>query len=249
MANSESKPYKYVSEIYAHLMRFIDYEEWSEYYHSLVKDYLSLDAKVLELASGNCKLSNALKCYYNDIVVTDLSSEMLKRSESSDIARICCNMTELPFKCKFDFIFSAFDSINYLTTKTSLNKLFQQVYLLLSNDGIFSFDVSLEKNSLKNARFLNRRGKYKGTKYKQISFYDKEKRMHINKFEIYLNSGKVVRETHIQRIYPIELYFEFLVNNHFLVKECLDAFSFDDASPDSERVQFIVIKDKNYVNI
>lgn len=249
MDHPESKPYKFVSEFYAHLMRFIDYDEWSEYYHSIVKDYLSYDAKVLELASGNCKLSNALKNYYSDIIVTDLSYEMLKMSESANLRRVCCNMTDLPFKYKFDFIFSAFDSINYLTTKSSLNKLLQQVFRLLSNDGIFSFDVSLEKNSLKNARFLNRRGKFKGTKYKQTSFYDRDRRMHINKFEIYLDSGKVVRETHLQRIYPIELYFELLVNNHFLVKECLDAFSFDDASPESERVQFIAIKDKNYANI
>jgi SAM-dependent methyltransferase len=249
MEYPEAKPYRYVAEIYAHLMRFIDYNEWAEYYYLLSKDRISDNSKVLELASGNCKLSNSLNKYYKNIVSTDLSYEMLKMSEMKDLKRVCCNMTELPFNNKFDFIFSAFDSINYLTSKKLLNKLFQQVYLLLSNDGLFSFDVSLEKNSLKNTRFLNRKGNYKGIKYKQKSSYDKEKRIHVNKFEIEFSSGETVKEIHVQRIYPMEYYFELLMKNHFIVKECLDAFSFNDADYESERIQFVVIKDKNYADI
>ncbi|HEX2867613.1 MAG TPA: class I SAM-dependent methyltransferase [Ignavibacteriales bacterium] len=238
----EVKPYKIIAEFYTHLMRFISYDEWAEYYYLLTKDYMGPDAAVLELAGGNCKLSSRLKHYYEDIIVSDLSFEMLQQSEDSALRKVCCNMLSLPFKKKFDLVVSAFDSVNYLLTRKSLNQFFREVYSCLKPGGIFSFDASLEANSLKNIRYLNRKGSFKGIKYVQKSRYDQDRRIHTNIFDIKLANGTVFTEIHKQKIFPLEVFFELLTRNGFLVKECFSAFSFDDADMNAERAQFIAVK-------
>lgn len=242
--SEEVKPYKLIAEIYSHLMRFISYDEWAEYYYLLTKDYLLPDAGVLELAGGNCKLSSRLKKYYKNVIVSDLSFEMLLQSEEPALQRVCCNMLVLPFKKKFDLIVTAFDSVNYLLTRKSINQLFREVYASLKPGGVFSFDVSLETNSLKNIRYLNRKGTYKGIGYVQKSRYDKDRRIHTNIFDITLANGTVFTEIHKQKIFPLEVYFELLSRNGFLIKECFNAFSFEDADMNAERAQFVVLKVK-----
>ncbi|HEX2962832.1 MAG TPA: class I SAM-dependent methyltransferase [Ignavibacteriales bacterium] len=240
----EVKPYKLIAEIYSHLMRFISYDEWAEYYYMLTKDYIPPESSVLELAGGNCKLSSRLKKYYQDVIVSDLSHEMLLQSEDAELKKVCCNMMALPFKKKFDLIVSAFDSVNYLLTRKSINQFFSEVYSSLKPGGIFSFDVSLETNSIKNIRYLNRKGAYKGIRYVQKSRYDKERRIHTNIFDIRLANGTVFTEIHKQKIFPLEVYFELLARNRFLIKECFNAFSFEDADMNAERAQFIALKVK-----
>ncbi|MCU7495576.1 MAG: class I SAM-dependent methyltransferase [Ignavibacteria bacterium] len=238
----EIKPYRLIAEIYSHLMRFISYEEWAEYYYLLTKDYLTSEASVLELAGGNCRLSLRLKKYYENTITSDLSFEMLKQSEENGLERVCCNMLSLPFKKEFDLIVSAFDSVNYLLTRKSVNQLFREAYQCLRPGGIFSFDVSLERNSIKNIRYLNRKGTYKGIRYIQKSNYDKDRRIHTNIFDITLANGSVFTEIHKQKIFPLEVYFELLSRNGFLIKECFSAFSFEDADMNAERAQFVALK-------
>ena len=151
-------------------------------------------------------------------------------------------MTKLPFKIKFPLIISAFDSINYLLTHVELNSLFSNINNLLTDNGIFTFDVSLEKNSLKNERRLNRKGKVNGLRYVQKSKYDNTAKIHYNYFRIFLENGDVIEEIHKQKVYEFFDYFSVIENNGLYVENCYDSFSFDDADENCERVQFVVKK-------
>ena len=74
------KPYSYVSKIYNYLMRSVNYQEWADYVYSIY-DFMNIrGSSVLELASGNSKLSVLLLKRFPGIIVTDLSYEMLKLS-------------------------------------------------------------------------------------------------------------------------------------------------------------------------
>ena len=55
--------------------------------------------------------------------------------------------------------------------------------------------------------------------------------------------GKKYREIHKQRIYDFYFYFDVIEKNGLYVAECFDAFTFKDASPNSERAQFILKKE------
>ncbi len=223
-------------------MKSIDYEGWASYILEIAdKNNSSVDS-VLEVGSGNCALASFLKDEFNFFAAVDLSSFMLNKSESPGLMRICADMKNLPFKKKFDLVFSAFDSVNYLLSKDELLQFFKSVKSVLAENGILTFDVSLERNSLKHVRRLNRKGKVEKIKYIQKSSYSKKDKIHSNHFKIKLKDGTIVEELHRQRIYPLEDYFELIEDAGLIVKNCYEAFSFDQADPKSERAQFIVQK-------
>lgn len=236
----ESKIYSQLPQIYGYIMRKIDYNIWAEYIYSIVNEYLTKKPKILELAAGNCSLAKYFSEFYPQITASDISINMLKENPSITLPKVCCDMTRLPFKSKFDLIYCAFDSVNYLMTRKKLLELFREAYFLLNQNGIFTFDVSLERNSLLHTKMPERKGMYNGIRFKQISEYDKLKRIHKNIFEIKLKSGEIYTESHKQKIYPFETYFELIELAGLFTVECLKAFSFDSGTAESERVQFIV---------
>lgn len=238
----KDRQYSLIAPIYPKLMHHVDYSVWANYYVQILKEKLNKKSNILELASGNCELSRFIRKTFPSIIISDISIEMLNIAEKNNLPKVCCDMTALPFKCKFNAIISAFDSVNYLLTKKLLEKLFNEVFNLLSDEGIFTFDVSLEKNSVKNERYLNRKGTFREIKYIQRSKFDVEKKIHFNKFELTFPDGRVEKEIHRQRIYPIETYFDLLSKTGFVIRNCYDAFTFNDADEKSIRVQFVTLK-------
>ena len=237
------KPYTSFSEIYSHLMRSVDYKFWAEYITTIHQTIGSKDDIALELAAGNCKLAKRLKSSFKQIYVTDISSEMLKKCSKSK-CKVCCDMLYLPFKREFDFIYSAFDSVNYINEDFLLGNFFKTIKNQLTKDGYFLFDVSLKKNSKKYVRMLNRNGKYKQIKYKQVSTFDEESQIHKNIVFLKFPNGEKFKEVHIQKIYDFYYYFDVIDSNDLYVVNCFDAFDFTHGSQNSERVQFVV-KRKN----
>jgi SAM-dependent methyltransferase len=233
------KQYQIISKFYSHLMDDVDYDSWAEYIRELFDEYECENEKVLEVASGTCTLASSLKQYDLQTIATDNSLPMLQAAENSIDDKLCCDMRRIPFKRKFDFIFSAFDSVNYLLTENDLSLMFESVSEVLTEDGIFTFDVSLEQNSLNNLEHLNRKGKAGNFEFTQKSYYDKVNKIHINEFEITTGS-ETFTEIHKQRIYNFFDYFDLIDNSPLYAADCFEAFTFDDAKPDSDRVQFIL---------
>jgi len=223
-------------------MRSIDYKGWAKYIKYLHDESKSGGDDILELAAGTCSVAKYLYKDYPKIIATDLSFQMLSMNLENSFNRVCCNMLNLPFKNKYNFVFSTFDSINYLITESDVRQLLNEVGVSLYDDGCFTFDVSLEKNSLKYVKSLNRKGKCEGIKYIQYSDYDKESRIHTNSFKIMLSNGKIVEEVHKQRIYDIYDYFNLVDECGFYVEHCFDAFTFDQVHDNSERAQFLIKK-------
>jgi SAM-dependent methyltransferase len=208
-----------------------------------VDHYLDNEADVLELGGGNCNFAGYFIEYFPKLIVTDKSFDMLSSSKFKEVPRVCCDMVRLPFKSRFDLVYSTFDSINYLTSKKSLLNLFKQVKSILKEDGIFTFDASLEKNSLIHVEKPVRKGSCKGISFIHKTVYSPKSRIHKNIFKIKINED-IFTEVHKQKIYPFELYFDIIDSAGLYVVECLETFSFVRADSESERAQFIV-KRKN----
>ena len=237
----KNDPYKAVSLIYDHLMRTITYHDWARYISDLQTFYIAKAETYLEIAAGSGKLAFHLTKIFPNLVLLDLSQSMLTLVDE-DEKSVCADMTSLPFKSKFDFIYSTFDSINYLTSREELQKYFDEISQIMSDDGVFTFDASLENNSIKNVKRLNRKGKFARLLYKQISKYDVDKKVHKNRFIIKLENGEIIEEVHTQKIYNFELYFELAENSGLYIVDCFESFTFEDASGESERIQFIMKK-------
>lgn len=241
--------YSQLSVIYSHLMRFINYEMWGNYLYKISMEIKKEKISVLELACGNGKLAERIAKKYFLYVASDQSKFMLNEISPKIKNKICCSFTAIPFKNKFDFIFSTFDSINYLTSKEKFLKMLKEVDSILSEDGIFTFDASMENNSLKYQKYLNRKGEFGGIRFKQISKYNSKSRIHQNKFIFMFADGKEIEEIHNQKIYHFNEYFDMIAHSNLYVSNCFEAFSFENANAQTERIQFVLKKRKNNVNI
>jgi ubiquinone/menaquinone biosynthesis C-methylase UbiE len=241
MSTSGIKIYDKVADIYPHLMKSIRYDKWAKYISEIAGRSVKRSETILELGAGNGRLAGYLKKYYPHIIITDLSSSMLRQDRTGCNSRICCNMTRTPFKTKFNFIYSAFDSVNYLTSRDKLLSFFKEINRILNKAGIFTFDVSLEGNSMKHIKEPIRKGKYKGISFVQKSKYSPGTRIHQNIFRLEAGEDKFY-ELHRQKIYPFEEYFKVIGKAALYVEECFDAFTFDDGNAECERVQFVVRK-------
>ncbi|MEO8398362.1 MAG: class I SAM-dependent methyltransferase [Ignavibacteriaceae bacterium] len=243
----KSKIYNEVSSIYNYLMKNVDYKFWSDYLYSITKDFVRDNPKVLELAAGNCNFAKYFIKKYPNILLTDISFRMLQNKNLKKNRKVCCSMLNLPFNEKFDLIYSTFDSVNYILQTEDLQNFFIQINSYLTNDGVFAFDVSLEKNSFNHVRNSHKKSFYNGIRFNQNSEYDSKTRIHKNCFEIIRNE-KIFTEIHKQKIYPFETYFEVIDSSGLYVVYCYEAFTFKNGSNDSDRVQFILKKNKQHAN-
>ncbi len=236
---TSQKNYVRVATIYPYLMRSIRYDKWAEYLFKVVSSFVGKNIKVLELGAGNGRLAYYFKNYYPNIILSDISYDMLCQAEFHNLPKVCCDMKAIPFKRNFDLIYSVFDSVNYLTNKKMLLSLFKEIKATLKDRGIFTFDVSLEPNSLKHIKEPLRRGRYKGIRFVQKSQYNPKSRIHKNLFKMEKDK-EIFLETHRQKIYPFKEYFQLLTKAELHILECYDAFSFKDGNAGCERVQFLV---------
>lgn len=237
----DKKAYSALTTIYPYIMRRVNYRSWAKYISAVLEEYGKDRGRVLEIASGNSVIYKYLKKNFDYYLFSDQSLDMLKMIRAKNKKAVCFDMKAFPLKTEFDFIFSIFDSVNYLLTEDDLSRFFNECKRVLTSGGILTFDVGLLENSLRNLKQLNRKGKYKGINFEQISKFDPVKKIHLNMFEIEINNH-IYREEHKQRIYNFETYFDILERCGLHVTECFNCFTFDDACPDSERAQFVVRK-------
>lgn len=233
------KNYTVLSSFYDHLMRKIDYEIWAEYIYALASEYNVKRTTALELAAGNCKLAFHLSDYFKKVYAADLSLQMLSRFPQRKIKKVCCDMTELPFKNKFRYIYITFDSVNYLMKEKQVLRLFTGIKNILHKDGIFTFDASLESNSYDHTVAIRSEQKFNDIRYKQMSKYNPDTRIHTNRFDILMPDGSKHREIHKQKIYSFEKLFQLLERSGLKVIDCLEAFTFDKGKSTSKRIQFV----------
>jgi SAM-dependent methyltransferase len=235
------KPYDKLALIYNGVMEHVDYEQWARYIKIIAENYIDRNAQILELAAGNCNLANLLIKEFPNIIVSDISLPMLKSSTSTLFPKFVCDMKLLPFKNQFSFIYSTFDSINYLLSKKAILQLFNQIKIALKQDGIFTFDVSMENNSLGDKEFSDG-GNISCYTFTRKSKYYKGKKLHQNIFYISDGNGLSVKEVHYQKIYEFDTYFYLAEKAGLAVLKCYDGFTFESGNRDSSRLQFIIKK-------
>lgn len=238
----EHKQYSYLAGLYGHLMRSVDYLSWAEYIASIIEEYSPEPDSILELAAGNGTLTKFLSRYFKNVIMLDQAAGMLAAAKKLKHLKVCADMRKLPFNSKFHVVICTFDSINYLLTEEDVIACFKEVREILDEEGIFTFDVSLEKNSLAHVKVKRKVNKYEGTVYEQISKYNVVTKIHTNKFYITTPEGETFEEVHEQRIYPFETYFELIDRAGLYVVDCYEAFSVVKGRPDSKRIQFITKK-------
>lgn len=134
--------------IYDELMKDVDYFKWVKYVEEIIIKNIRKPKKILELAcgTGNFTIPIARKGY--SIVGLDISQDMLTVAKKKTIEEnlnvffIQQDMMNLNLEEKFDCVLSMCDGINYITNINDLIQVFQNVYDILEDEGVFIFDIS-----------------------------------------------------------------------------------------------------------
>jgi SAM-dependent methyltransferase len=207
---SEQVAYDFFAPYYDHYMQHVDYDKWTDKLLSMYKLHTSHKlADILELACGTANVSERLVSKGYNVTASDRSGEMLKyASQKPHRPHILqADMTdELPENA-YDLAVLIFDSINYLTEKEDIAKLFTNVSKSLRKHGAFIFDVSTYKNSQENFyNYINLDETKDYVLIHQATFDSdhREQRTKLIIFKKYDNHFVRMDEEHVQKVYYVQ---------------------------------------------
>ena len=139
--------YENFARVYDELMDNVPYEEWAQFILNLLQDRKITEGLVLELGCGTGKLMTLLGKVGFDMIGVDNSVEMLqiaKEKTSQDFLYLLQDMREFELYGTVKAVISVCDSVNYITKKEELRKVFQLVNNYLDPEGLFIFDFNTE---------------------------------------------------------------------------------------------------------
>ena len=129
--------YENFARVYDELMDNVPYEEWAQFILNLLQDRKITEGLVLELGCGTGKMMTLLGKAGFDMIGVDNSVEMLqiaREKTSQDFLYLLQDMRE----------FELYGTVNYITKKEELRKVFQLVNNYLDPEGLFIFDFNTE---------------------------------------------------------------------------------------------------------
>ena len=135
--------YKKFGYYYDEVMAELDYDLWLEF----IEPYLNKGDSVLDLACGTGTLATMLRLSGYDSEGLDLSESIIeianekKKINHLDIPFHVMDMTKFNLGKKYDMVTCFFDSVNFLSDKKQIDKLFDCVYRHLKPNGYFIFDI------------------------------------------------------------------------------------------------------------
>lgn len=241
--------YTSFAAVYDEFMDNRNYEEWSAYVISLLKEHGIADGLVLDLGCGTGSLTELLADAGYDMIGVDGSEDMLqiamerKMESGHDILYLCQWMQEFELFGTVRAVVSICDCINYITEYEDLVQVFKLVNNYLDPGGVFIFDMNtLYKYEVQLAENTFAEAREDGSFIWQ-NFYDKEER--INEYDLTLfieeDEGLFRRyeEQHYQKAYTIEEIKNALEEAGMEFEAVYDAFTKEPVKEDSDRVYFV----------
>lgn len=246
--------YRKLAPIYDNIMKDVDYEDWTDYIHSVLLCHHPYAHRILELACGTGTMALTMEQRDDyEITATDGSREMiriarLKASQSdSEITWKIQDIRRLQLEQTFEAIYMVFDSLNYLHEKDHIRSMFEGVSKHLDENGIFVFDFTTPNYSPKIAPLLN--GEENVTReyrYTRMSEYDRDRSIHINHFMVEKkdpSTGVVVdrfEEIHQQRIWTFREVKAMVSRSDLQLVAAYEDFDLNNANNNSDRITMVL---------
>ena len=136
--------YQTFAQVYDAIMDETLYDRWGEFVDSQL---LNKKPPVLELACGTGALAVALSKRGYDVTGLDLSDNMLSLAseralkEQVKLPLIQADMMDLSEIGQYEAVTCFSDSLCYMPNEEAVLKVFQEVYNVLTDNGMFLFDV------------------------------------------------------------------------------------------------------------
>ena len=237
--------YTAFAKIYDEFMDNVDYGSWCARIVDILKEHGVENGLVLDLGCGTGTLTEMLSKAGYDMTGIDSSDEMLQKAiekrdiSKEDILYLCQDMREFELYGTMAAVVSACDCLNYIIEKEELLQVFKLVNNYLDPGGIFIFD-------------FNTRGKYEKIGSDSIAearddaafiwenYYDEEERINEYYLNFFVKNGggtyDRTQEEHYERAYSLEEIKGFIEKSGMRFEAAYDAFTFEPAREDSERI-------------
>ena len=240
-------PYSKLALFYDDVMAHVDYELWAKYVNKILRKNNIEPKRLIDISCGTG--SFLLESYREnrEYFGCDFSMSMLqqakKKSHDKSISYFLADMTSLALKESFDAAVCLYDSINYVLEPQGWEKNLNCVYDLLLPNGVYIFDICTERNSIKYFDNYIERGAGYGYQYVRESYFDREQRIHHNKFTIEFSEDEnVYIEDHQQLILSLEEIISICEKSPLKLVDFYDGFTFRRGSEKSIRVHFVLRK-------
>ena len=138
-----------VASVYDRLMQTVPYADWVAYLHRLLETRSARPRRILDLACGTGNVTELLAEAGYSMTGVDIAPGMIAEAQRKAAAKgqtIAYHvqdaaLLDLPGE-RFDLCISLFDSLNYITDPTHLQRAFERVALHLTRNGLFIFDLN-----------------------------------------------------------------------------------------------------------
>ena len=252
----ESKSYtNSFAVIYDDVMERVPYYYWYKYLKHLLSFYEKDPDKILELACGT---GNMIKYFVDEaelIYGLDKSNDMLAVAQNkfidyNNVDFFNTDMTQKYEYDEFDFIYSIFDSLNYILEYEDLVSVFENAYLNLKQDGIFIFDMNTIYRLMDIGEGTKKiEGKDYTCYWRDI--IEREEQKWVVELDIYFDRDQEIEnfsEKHVETSYSLNKIKEGLLEVGFKHVDIYNSFTFRTGKPQNDRIHFVALKDKPQVN-
>ena len=259
MGTKKGTQYTGFAAVYDMFMDNVPYDKWAAYLHRLLKKYGVKNGIIAELGCGTGRMTRLLRDFGYDMIGIDVSGEMLQMAAETEKAGVAGeilylnqDMREFELYGTVAAIVSICDSMNYITEKEDLIKVFRLAENYLDPGGVFIFDTNTSyyyKKILGETTICDNRDE--GSLIWE-NYYDPETK--INEFDItlYIRSDRKDRtdtydrfeETHYQRAYSVSEVRKLLEKAGLVNIRTYKAFTEDAPDSRTERVYFLAEKEK-----
>lgn len=232
--------------VYDIFMDETPYEEWADFLCGRLKEEGIESGIVLDLGCGTGSMTRILAAKGYDMIGVDYSPQMLqiameKESEcDTSILYLLQDMREFELYGTVAAVVSVCDSVNYITDKPDLTKVFSLVNNYLDPGGIFIFDFNTEykyREVIGDTVIAENR---EDCSFIWENYYDEE--TFINEYDLTVfvrndeNLYEKFEETHYQRGYTLKEMKEMLQEAGLLFVKAWDSDTHGEVQPESERV-------------
>lgn len=235
--------YENFARVYDELMDNVPYEEWAQFILNLLQDRKITEGLVLELGCGTGKLMTLLGKAGFDMIGVDNSVEMLqiaKEKTSQDFLYLLQDMREFELYGTVKAVISVCDSVNYITKKEELRKVFQLVNNYLDPEGLFIFDFNTEykyRELIGEAVIAEDR---EDVSFIWFNEYDEDSHLNDIDLKVFVQEeGDIYRkfqEEHIQRGYTLDEIKQLLEESGLIFLEAYEEYTTQTPQPDSGRI-------------
>ena len=235
--------YENFARVYDELMDNVPYEEWAQFILNLLQDRKITEGLVLELGCGTGKLMTLLGKAGFDMIGVDNSVEMLqiaREKTSQDFLYLLQDMREFELYGTVKAVISVCDSVNYITKKEELRKVFQLVNNYLDPEGVFIFDFNTEYKYRELIGETVIAEDREDVSFIWFNEYDEDSHLNDIDLKVFVKEeGDIYRkfqEEHIQRGYTLDEIKQLLEESGLIFLEAYEEYTMQAPQPDSGRI-------------